>query len=185
MRWLIPRILYGVEVLNHTLTDIKKLERLQVQICKQIQGLPERTANLAAYSLLGVEPIDCMRWLDSFNILYDVNTHNGGWLVYNLWWSGEGIICVLQTHFIFKKSLLAKQLYQLIRSPSFVCFQIASKFWKQKIKIYKKLHLPTWPSCPQSYGSLWNAVNAYRHVILKSHLLPFYIIKRWASYELI
>jgi hypothetical protein len=53
---VIPRILYGVEVLNHTLTDIKKLERLQVQICKQIQGLPERTANLAAYSLLGVEP---------------------------------------------------------------------------------------------------------------------------------
>jgi hypothetical protein len=48
----------GVEVLNHTLTDIKTLERLQVQICKQIQGLPERTANLAAYSLLGVEPID-------------------------------------------------------------------------------------------------------------------------------
>ena len=53
-----PTYLYGVEVLNHTLTDIKKLERLQVQICKQIQGLPERTANLAAYSLLGVEPIE-------------------------------------------------------------------------------------------------------------------------------
>ena len=46
--YVIPRILYGVKVLNHTLTDIKKLERLQVQICKQIQGLPERTANLAA-----------------------------------------------------------------------------------------------------------------------------------------
>ena len=26
------------------------------------------------------------------------------------WWSDGGIICVLQTHFIFKKSLLAKQL---------------------------------------------------------------------------
>ena len=26
------------------------------------------------------------------------------------WWSGGGIICVLQTHFIFKKSLLTKQL---------------------------------------------------------------------------
>ena len=55
---MIPRILYGVEVLNRTLNYIKKLERLQVQICKQIQGLPERTANLAAYSLLGVEPIE-------------------------------------------------------------------------------------------------------------------------------
>jgi hypothetical protein len=56
--YVIPRILYGVEVLNRTLNDIKKLETLQVQICKQIQGLPERTANLAAYSLLGVEPIE-------------------------------------------------------------------------------------------------------------------------------
>jgi hypothetical protein len=25
------------------------------------------------------------------------------------WWSGGGIICILQTHFIFKKSLLTKQ----------------------------------------------------------------------------
>jgi hypothetical protein len=49
-------ILYGVEVLNHTHTDIKKLERLQVQvqICKQIQGLPERTANLAEHVTQGL-----------------------------------------------------------------------------------------------------------------------------------
>ena len=76
--YVIPRILYGVEVLNHTLTDIKKLERLQVQICKQIQGLPERTANLAAYSLLGVEPIELVvdRLTLTFlgNILQDKTT---------------------------------------------------------------------------------------------------------------
>jgi hypothetical protein len=30
-------------------------------------------------------------------------THNGGWLVYNFLWSGGGIICALQTHFIFLK----------------------------------------------------------------------------------
>jgi hypothetical protein len=28
------------------------------------------------------------------------------------WWSGGGIICVLRTHFIFKKSLLTKQLHR-------------------------------------------------------------------------
>ena len=76
--YVIPRILYGVEVLNHTLTDIKKLERLQVQICKQIQGLPERTTNLAAYSLLGVEPIEMVvdRLTLTFlgNILQDKTT---------------------------------------------------------------------------------------------------------------
>ena len=47
----------------------------------------------------------------AFNILYDVYTHNGGLLVYNFLWSGGGIICVLQTHFFFKKSLLTKQLF--------------------------------------------------------------------------
>ena len=50
--------------------------------------------------------------LTSFNILYDVYTHNGGVHVHRILmvrWGG-GIICVLQTHFIFKKSLLTKQL---------------------------------------------------------------------------
>ena len=76
--YVIPRILYGVEVLNHTLTDIKKLERLQVQICKQIHGLPERTANLAAYCLLGVKLIELVvdRLTLTFlgNILQDKTT---------------------------------------------------------------------------------------------------------------
>ena len=40
-------------------------------------------------------------WSYSFNILYNVYTHNGGQLVHNFLWSGRGIICVLQTHFIF------------------------------------------------------------------------------------
>jgi hypothetical protein len=45
---------------------------------KQIQGLPERTANLAAYSLLGVEPIELVvdRLTLTFlgNILQDKTT---------------------------------------------------------------------------------------------------------------
>ena len=51
-------------------------------------------------------------WSYSFNILYDVYTHNGGVHVHSILMvrRGGGIICVLQTHFIFKKSLLTKQL---------------------------------------------------------------------------
>jgi hypothetical protein len=55
--YVIPRSLYGIEVLNYTNTDILKFERLQLQICRQIQGLPNRTANAAVYILLGLEPI--------------------------------------------------------------------------------------------------------------------------------
>lgn len=56
--YVIPRILYGIEVMNYTQTDVTKLEKLQLKICKQIQGLPHRTANIAAYILLGIEPME-------------------------------------------------------------------------------------------------------------------------------
>ncbi|CAC5418330.1 unnamed protein product [Mytilus coruscus] len=56
--YVIPRALYGIEVMNFTESDILKLERLQLKVCRQIQGLPDRTANIATYSLLGVEPVE-------------------------------------------------------------------------------------------------------------------------------
>ena len=58
--------------------NIWKLLAQIFEICKQIQGLPERTANLAAYSLLGVEPIELVvdRLTLTFlgNILQDKTT---------------------------------------------------------------------------------------------------------------
>ena len=41
----------------YTKTDILKFEGLQLQICRQIQGFPNRTANAAVYILRGLEPI--------------------------------------------------------------------------------------------------------------------------------
>ena len=46
--------------MNHTASDIIQLEKLQRKICRQIQGLPDRVANVAKYSLLGVEPIEAV-----------------------------------------------------------------------------------------------------------------------------
>ena len=46
---VLPRCLYGIEILNYL--------NVQLSVCKQIQGLPKRTANTATYALLGVEPI--------------------------------------------------------------------------------------------------------------------------------
>lgn len=56
--YVLPRSLYGIEVLNYTATDIKKLETLQLKMCRQMQGLPSRAANIATYALLGTEPIE-------------------------------------------------------------------------------------------------------------------------------
>ena len=39
-------------------SDIQKLEQLQLKVCRQIQGLPDRTANAATYALLGIETIE-------------------------------------------------------------------------------------------------------------------------------
>ncbi|VDH95020.1 Hypothetical predicted protein [Mytilus galloprovincialis] len=55
--YAIPRCLYGIEIMNYTKTDILKLERLQQQVCRQIQGLPTRTANAATYVMLGAQEI--------------------------------------------------------------------------------------------------------------------------------
>ena len=40
------------------------------------------------------------------------------------WWSDGGIICVLQTHFIFKKSLLTKQLCPQLSSAGHTSFLV-------------------------------------------------------------
>jgi hypothetical protein len=56
--YVLPRRLYGIEILNYTKGDIEEFEKLQLQVCRQIQGLPNRTANIATYSLLGIEPIE-------------------------------------------------------------------------------------------------------------------------------
>ena len=76
--YVIPRSLYGIEVLNYSQTDIEKMEKLQIKICRQIQGLPQRTAKVAVYILIGMEPIEAVvdRLVLTFaiNILQDKNS---------------------------------------------------------------------------------------------------------------
>jgi hypothetical protein len=45
-------------LLNLTKTDVKKLEQLQRNVCRQFQCLPERTSSIAVYALTGAEPIE-------------------------------------------------------------------------------------------------------------------------------
>ena len=46
--------------MTYTKTHLQKLERLQLKILKQFQGLSERTANVGVYSLLELEPIEAV-----------------------------------------------------------------------------------------------------------------------------
>jgi hypothetical protein len=46
--------------LLYTKTHLQKLERLQLKILKQFQGLSERIENVGVYSLLGIETIEAV-----------------------------------------------------------------------------------------------------------------------------
>ena len=56
--YVIPRVIYGLEVLSCTLSDVQSLERLQRDMLRRIQSLPRSTATAAANCLLGDRPTE-------------------------------------------------------------------------------------------------------------------------------
>ena len=56
--YVIPRLIYGLEVLPLTRSDIEQLEKFHRKNLRQLQSLPERTANSAVLLLLGALPIE-------------------------------------------------------------------------------------------------------------------------------
>ena len=56
--FIIPRLLYGLDVQLLKKKDFDNLEKFQRQCLKQIQGLPDNTSNSACLALLGILPIE-------------------------------------------------------------------------------------------------------------------------------
>ena len=56
--FVVPRMLYEIETLKITTTDIYKLEQFQKKTLKQLLGLPQQTADPAIYILLAAECIE-------------------------------------------------------------------------------------------------------------------------------
>ena len=57
MKYVIPRLTYGLEVLNLRKKDIAQLEAFQRRCMKQLQALPNRTSDTAALALMGALPV--------------------------------------------------------------------------------------------------------------------------------
>ena len=57
-KYVIPRLIYGLEVQNLKKKDITALEAFQIRCAKQLQGLPTKTSNSATMALLGLLPIE-------------------------------------------------------------------------------------------------------------------------------
>jgi hypothetical protein len=72
--YVVPRILYSLEMINLTTPILNKLETAHRTFLKQIQSLPTRTANPALYILLGALPLEAhidQRLLTSIPALSD------------------------------------------------------------------------------------------------------------------
>jgi hypothetical protein len=56
--YVMPRLLYGLEITTLRHNEIQKLEiYLKKLLLKQVQNLPERTANEATYLMMGRIPV--------------------------------------------------------------------------------------------------------------------------------
>ncbi|VDI37464.1 Hypothetical predicted protein [Mytilus galloprovincialis] len=72
--YVIPRLLYGLEVILLSKTDISNLTTYFVKLLKRIQHLPDRTANAAVLLLIGQIPIEAeihKRILGNFRNIID------------------------------------------------------------------------------------------------------------------
>ena len=67
---VIPRLLYGLEVLEMKQSDIKQLEQYQRKSLRQIQHLPDRTQNSATLVLLVILPIEMVIHKNMLNLFW-------------------------------------------------------------------------------------------------------------------
>ena len=65
---LVPRLTYGLEVLDMKRNDIKVLEQYQEKSLKQIQSLPDKTQNSAVLALLEILPPECVIHKNMLNL---------------------------------------------------------------------------------------------------------------------
>ncbi|MES9883383.1 MAG: reverse transcriptase family protein, partial [Sedimenticola sp.] len=70
--YVLPRMLYGLEVQDLRKKDINTLEQFQRKSLKQVQGLPDRVANPIALSLLGILPISTQIEKNVLNLFYGI-----------------------------------------------------------------------------------------------------------------
>ena len=81
--YVIPRLLYGLEVQELKQSDINQLEQYQRKSLKQMQHLPDRTQSSASLALLGIPPVECVlhknmlglfwRWITSKRVEKEIS----------------------------------------------------------------------------------------------------------------
>ena len=71
--YVIPRLLYGLEVLPINTTQMRQLTAFHLDTLRNIQSLPKRTATCIVYLLLGALPIEAELEKRQVNLMYSVS----------------------------------------------------------------------------------------------------------------
>lgn len=70
--YVLPRLLFGLEVLPLTVTQTLFLSRFHIKVLRRIQSLPDRTASGAVYLLLGALPIEAEIHKRQLSFIYNI-----------------------------------------------------------------------------------------------------------------
>ena len=76
--YVLPRLLYGLEILPLTRTQINLLEGFHWKSIRYMQSLPQRNTVSAVYLLIGAYPVEAEIHLRQLSLLYSLlSCHNG------------------------------------------------------------------------------------------------------------
>ncbi|CAC5394809.1 unnamed protein product [Mytilus coruscus] len=70
--YVIPRLLYGLEILPLNSTQMTELKQFHLKTLRCFQSLPIRTATAAVYMLLGALPIEAEMHKSQLSVLYSI-----------------------------------------------------------------------------------------------------------------
>ena len=70
--YVLPRLLFGLEVLPVNQTQLNLLSKFQVDNLKRFQSLPTRTANCTVHLILGALPIEVELHKRQLSLLYNI-----------------------------------------------------------------------------------------------------------------
>ena len=70
--FVVPRIMYGFEVLLPNKKEFECLEKFQRQSLRQIQGLPDKTPNSITLALLGILPLKTVIHKNVLNLFMNI-----------------------------------------------------------------------------------------------------------------
>lgn len=151
--YVIPRMLYGLEVLSYNQTDLKKLEAFQTKTLKQIQHLADRTANVAASALLGVPPISAQIHKNTLNLFYGI-IQNPGTVEYSVA-ERQLAIKALTDESFFSRARRLLLLYDLPNAYSLLASTPEKETWKNILSEAVNQHVTdNWKSEIQEKSSL-------------------------------